>query len=478
MPYIPGFANDIFISFSHVDNFDGWVDNFHDHLRNRLLQIDAPVTIWRDNKLRGTDVFSDELFEQLQRSALLITIVSPPGIKSHWCEDERQAFERFAALNGGFRFANSLRAIKVVKTPLTADKHRDLFGVTGFEFYRRDEPESDLFEEFDLASPEFRQMRDRLALNIKSVLDAFSQHLEGRTQRDTVYVATTAKDLTGNRDRVVHQLEDWGYVVVPQATEPLRRSASFEAVAKAELTASIFSVHLASDQPQPIAEGEQDSIAAQYDLAQELRKDRIVWVEPGRQLHSEFQDAFDRGLPNGVELVKDRSIEKFKEVIAEKLNRLLQPTPVRNNENRVEVYLLCDTDDLPREDSDAGQRALRLKEYLDENGLVVVPPPFDPMDWNALEEEHRAQLQFSNAVLLYWGKASENWFRRIRRIIVKERTRRNQASEATPLTEAFYFSSPATQKSQYKKLGDIVIEQYGDFDPNALEPLLNRLLPR
>lgn len=477
MPYVPGFTNDIFISFSHADNTRGWVKEFQDQLNERLVQIGVKVTIWRDSKLRGSDIFSDEIFAQLQQSALLISIVSPTGIGSHWCEDERQAFERFAALNGGFRFGNSSRALKVVKTPLPEDRHQQLFNALGFEFYKRDE-QSGRFREFHTSSQEFFDKLDELAQDIHTVLDGLIKHREGYQSKGTVYVATTTTGLTRNRERIVEQLDAWGYSVVPRESEPLRRSGSFEAVVKAELTASIFSVHLASDQPQPIAEGEQDSIALQYDLAQELRKDRIVWVEPDRQLHSEFQDAFDRGLPNGVELVRDRSIEKFKEVIAEKLNRLLQPTPVRNNENRVEVYLLCDTDDLPREDSDAGQRALRLKEYLDENGLVVVPPPFDPMDWNALEEEHRAQLQLSNAVLLYWGKASENWFRRIRRIIVKERTRRNQASEATPLTEAFYFSSPATQKSQYKKLGDIVIEQYGDFDPNGLEPLLNRLLPR
>ena len=112
MPYVPGFTNDIFISFSHDDNWDGWVEKFQDHLSHRLVQIGAPVTIWRDSKLRGTDVFSDEIFTQLQQSALLVSIVSPSGIKSRWCEDEREAFERFAALNGGFRFGNHLRAVK------------------------------------------------------------------------------------------------------------------------------------------------------------------------------------------------------------------------------------------------------------------------------------------------------------------------------------------------------------------------------
>lgn len=476
MPYLPGFINDIFISFSHADNWDGWVEKFQDHLRHRLTQIGAPVIIWRDSKLRGTDFFSDEIFTQLQQSALLISIVSPSGIKSRWCEDERQTFERFAALNGGLRFGNHLRAIKVVKTPLPADQHRDLFGVLGFELYER-ETQSEHFREFDQSGPEFRQILDKLAQDILSVLDAFGEHLKTAPQRDRLYVATTTPDLKRSREAVVQQLEDWGYAVTPQDFEPLRRLASFQAVAKAELAVSIFSIHLASDQPQPIVEGGQDSITCQYELAQSLRKDRIVWVAPGRRLHSEFDDALERGLQRGVEILKDRPIEDLKDVISERLKRPQPlPAPSRKSEAAVEIYLLCDQSDHPSLDSHGDRRALTLQEYLDEKGLVVMPSPFTEMEWSELEKEYGEQLQLSNAVLLYWGTASENWFLKIRRLIVNERMRRNKTSAAGPLTEAFYFTSPPLKKSQYRNLAEFVFEQYDDFEPNALKPLLDRLL--
>jgi hypothetical protein len=63
-----------------------------------------------------------------------------------------------------------------------------------------------------------------------------------------------------------------------------------------------------------------------------------------------------------------------------------------------------------------------------------------------------------------------------RRIIVKERMRRNKTSDAQALTEAFYFSTPPLKKSQYRNLASFVFEQYDNFDPNALRPLLDRLL--
>ena len=478
MPYVPDFTCDIFISFSHSDNWDGWVEKFQDHLSHRLVQIGAPVTIWRDTKLRGTDVFSDEIFTQLQQAVLLVSIVSPSGIKSRWCEDERRAFERFAALNGGFRVENKLRAIKVVKTPLPADQHRDFFGVLGFEFYERD-AQSDRFREFDQTSPEFRKTCDELAQDIKGLLDAFSRQREAAPQKETVYVATATPDLKRSRDAIVQQLEDWGYAVAPQDSEPSRHLASFQAVARAELDAAIFSVHLASDQPQPIIENGQDSITGQYELAQSLRKDRIVWVEPGRELYSDFEDALKHGLQKGVEILKDRAIEDLKDVIEERLNRLRrqpEPEPERKSESKVELYLICDRTDHPSsDDSQCGQRALNVQEYLDANGLVVIPSPFSDMEWSTLAEEYGAQLQFSNAVLLYWGKAGEDWFLKIRRIIVNERMRRNKTSSADTLTEAFYFSSPAMKKSQYRNLAEFVFEQYDDFEPKALKPLLDRL---
>lgn len=477
MPYVPGFTNDILISYAHVDNLDGWVEEFENQLRNRLLQLGADVAIWRDSKLRGTDIFSDEIFTQLQQSALLISIVSPSGIKSRWCEDERHAFERFASLNGGLRVGNHLRAIKVVKTPLPADQHRDLFGVLGFEFYER-ERQSDRFREFDHTSPEFRQTRDELALDIKHVLDDFGIHLKSAPQKDTVYVATTTPDLTPSREAIVRQLEDWGYAVTPQDSEPPRLSGSFQTVTTAELAASFFSVHLVSDQPKPIVEDGQDSISAQYELAQSLRKDRIVWVAPGRQLYSTFEDALRHGLQNGVELLKDRTLEDLKDVVEERLNRRRQePVPVARTDDQVELYLICDHADHPSlEDAPGGRRALKVKEYLDDNGVLVMPSPFSEMEWSELEEEYVAQLQLSNAVLLYWGTASENWFLKTRRIIAKEQTRRRKTSDAGTLTEAFYFGGPPMKKSQYRKLAYLVFEQYEDFDPKALKPLLERLL--
>ncbi len=317
MPYVPGFTNDIFISFAHIDNSREWVREFHDQLKDRLAQIDAKVTIWRDKKLRGTDIFSEEIFTHLQQSALLISIISPQAIKSGWCEDERQAFQRFAALNGGLRIGNQLRLIRVVKTPSEAQQH-DLAGVLGYKFYKPQGEQGD-FREFHPSSREFHEAIEDLAFDIKRLLSAFYQHLKTSPQRNTIYVATTTPDLKHRRDRIVQQLEDWNYAVVPGDSEPSCGLASFYAVTKAELMASMLSIHLVSNNPQLI-EGARDAITEQYQLAQSLRKDRIVWLAPGCQLYADFDYALKTGLQTGDELVKKDHIENLKQTIRDKLD--------------------------------------------------------------------------------------------------------------------------------------------------------------
>jgi len=473
MPYLPGFTNDIFISFSHVDNTRGWVEDFQNQLNSRLIQIGARVTIWRDHKLSGADVFSDEIFAQLRHSALLISIVSPSATESSWCEDERQAFEHFADLNGGFRFGNSLRAIKVVKTPLPDDQHRDTT-VVCYEFYKRDD-QSHRFREFEQANGEFKEILDLLAQDIKKVLDAFNAYRKTLANKDRVYVATTTPDLEWNRNAIVQQLNDWGYAVLPKTSNPLRRFASFQAVANAELDASIFSVHLINDQRRPIDEGGQDANAEQYRFAHELRKDRIVWVEPSRQIYSEFEDALKHGLQKGVEILKNQNLQDLKDLIEERLIQR-QHHVSKQRARRLRLYLIYDRADDPALQDSKGQQALRLQEYLEKNGMVVMTSPFTDISWDDLAKDHRDELRLSQGVLLYWGRASEIWFRKVRRLIVTEEIRREKMTKSTPLTKAFYFSSPPTKKSKYRNLPDFVFEQYKDFEPDAMKPLLDRLL--
>src|SRR5256885_1366672 len=156
MAYLPGLANDVFISYAHIDNTEGWVDQFHERLLNKLRQLDrqASFAIWRDRKFSGADLFSDEIDRQLKSSGILLSILSPNGLDSSWCQQERERFERAARVTGGFRLGTKIRAVRVTKTPCAGDQDRRLFGTLGYEFYLRSE-QTGRFTEFHPTSPDF-----------------------------------------------------------------------------------------------------------------------------------------------------------------------------------------------------------------------------------------------------------------------------------------------------------------------------------
>ena len=84
----------------------------------------------------------------------MISILSPNGLDSSWCQQERERFERAARSTGGLRVGSKTRTIKVTKTPSAGDRHRDIFATLGYEFYRRDE-QTHNFSEFHPTSAEF-----------------------------------------------------------------------------------------------------------------------------------------------------------------------------------------------------------------------------------------------------------------------------------------------------------------------------------
>ena len=147
MSSMPGFENQLFISYAHIDNehfsgtSEGWIDLLHERLEIRLAQLlGKPLKIWRDRKLRGNDLFNDTIVIELARTAILISVITPRYIESPSCRSEVEDFSRLAASNGGLQISDKHRVFKVVKTYVAFEEHpavvRDLLG---YEFFQRDQ---------------------------------------------------------------------------------------------------------------------------------------------------------------------------------------------------------------------------------------------------------------------------------------------------------------------------------------------------
>ena len=111
---VSSYKNDVFISYSHIDNQffgdprGGWVDIFHEQLQNFVnVHVGRRTKVWRDKRLMGAEVFSDEIEQQLRSSAVLVSVISPGYMQSEWCNRELLGFTKAAQDRGSLRVAIS-----------------------------------------------------------------------------------------------------------------------------------------------------------------------------------------------------------------------------------------------------------------------------------------------------------------------------------------------------------------------------------
>ena len=140
------FNKDIFISYAHIDDEPmipgepGWISELHRSLELRLSQLLGyrPV-IWRDKHLTGNDQFGNEIIQQLNEIAILVSVHSPRYIKSEWCMREVTEFYKISENNIGAFIGNKCRILKVIKTPVELSHQAEIIqGLLGYEFYKMD----------------------------------------------------------------------------------------------------------------------------------------------------------------------------------------------------------------------------------------------------------------------------------------------------------------------------------------------------
>lgn len=299
-------------------------------------------------------------------------------------------------------------------------------------------------------------------------------------QRLAVYVATTTSDLEVQRKAVIHQLNAWGYPVLALKSLPAD-SSDFRSSLDSAIADCALSVHLISGQRGMIPEGEERSvIGIQHETAQSRGMDRVVWILPGTEPHPTVLASLNAGPQQGLDRLQGQSIEDLKDVLEYKLKRLQGETlTLKAAGDRANVYLVCDeidhphVQDIPNDNDTHRERASKLESYLSSRGFVVWMPPVNVSEKKRREKDHRETLKLSDAVVLYWGAADESWFRETLRSLTKARTNRSNRPFSA---QAIYFSCPRrSEKAQYKSHLDFAFEQFEDFRPEALKPLIQLL---
>src|SRR5258707_1232610 len=140
------FEQNLFISYAHIDDQPltpgekGWITRFHITLNAILsMRMGRQAKIWRDEKLQGNDVFSNEIVDRFKRSAGLVSIVTSRYLNSEWCTREAREFCQTAQQSGGLVIGNKSRVFKVIKAPVDTQEQESLpvpmRDILGYEFY-------------------------------------------------------------------------------------------------------------------------------------------------------------------------------------------------------------------------------------------------------------------------------------------------------------------------------------------------------
>jgi hypothetical protein len=381
MAFVPEYEHDIFVSYAHVDDqsfidaatgqerSSGWVATLVRHLKNELAQkvgrADA-VSIWFDaHNLRGNHPLNDEIAARLERTALLIAILSPGYIASDWCQQEARLFASAGDDRGR-------RVFVVEKAPLEGDQPPEsLRGRRAYKFWYRDRAEQPRTFATPLPHPDeidyFRQIED-LARDLRDQCRAMRGDPAGRivavvkpltasivasaigaaplaptvyasaSAADAVILAEVTDDLEFKRAEVQRYLEQQGVPVLPEMPYPLGR-VEFEAALDADLSHAKLFVQLlgpiAGKRPRDIPDGygwlqlegaRRRSLPILQWRSPELDLEAIEWPR-----HRELLE---------LETVQATSLESFKKAILGALEPPPQPTePRRAGADRPLVFL-------------------------------------------------------------------------------------------------------------------------------------------
>ena len=494
MSFLTDYEDDIFISYAHNDNQAvqegqrGWIDNFNQALEKRLqVYLGAKPKIWRDPRLQGNDYFADTLVEQIPKVAILVSVLSPSYIKSEWCRREMQLFCRIAGLTGGVRLGNKARIFKVEKINVPLEKHpEELQFMTGYQFFYIDEQAHRARELSPESGPhaiDYWQRIDDVAQDITALLE--SMRSSSGSQPDVevttatteipgsvVYLAETSFDLSPQRDRIKRELQERGHRVLPDRPLPLN-GPELEVLVQEYLKVSKLSIHLIGANYGVIPEASDRSVVClQNDLAAERSKGnsfaRLIWMPEGLQAKEDRQHEFIRYLKydptaqHGADLL-ETSIEELKTYIQDKLRPTPKPSITKSAraEGPLRIYLVCDKQD--------AESITPLEDYFYGQGFEVVLPLMEG-DEAEVREDHKESLLMCDAVVIFYGNASEGWLRTKLRDLQKVA---GYGRTNPILAKGIFMSGPeTTAKARYRTHEALVMRNFGQFSQETLKPFL------
>ncbi len=420
MAYLPGFENDIFISYSHVDDQDGWVEVFQKQLEmelSRQVGRMGVARVWLDRRrLQGNHLFDKTIQDAIDSSALFVALTSKGYLESPYCRKELRWFreKNASALSAGDRS----RLFNVLLANIHYSKWPEEFNGTSGQVFHDAERDDEVGYPSDVNDRRFTKQMRQLCEAIYATLEEFKKAVDKSEPPSpsieaqggfTVFLADTADSLNTLRRRVSSELQQQGVNLTAQIPPPYDSARHDERVI-AELGRANLSMHLLDQWPGREIDGAANKTypQRQVELGSQQAKSQLIWVPQSLDIqtiedeaHRDFLDRLENGKRDltGYKFIREPQTAITREII-NRLDELKQESAAKSDDSAVllETHL---KDQLHAFDLGRTLTELKIRLHLHSEG----GEPGGSV--RAFEES----LRKVNRLIIVFGSVDEYWVR-------------------------------------------------------------------
>lgn len=405
--FVPGFEHDVFVSYAQVDDIPdidskpGWVTNLVDKLRSRLAQQlggREVFSLWMDRKqgLAGNDPIREKIQGTLERTAVMVVIMSPAYLRREWCQLElkefSEAIQRVKLTNGRIFIVERENVDQ-------AERPAELRNLRGYRFWVDKNGEGHRTLGIPMPTAEERQYWDELTglsgelakelREIRNVVQTSQAvgHTVSRSSDDrpAVFLAEATDDLYYVRKQVADYLDQAGFRVVPSAAEhyPIAED-EFRAAVERDLAAcDTVCVQLLSGVPSRY----QRYVEIQNEMAVGSGKKVLQWRSRDLDV-TQVEDRRLRELLDG-ETVLAVGIEEFKKTIVEKAQSAANTPAVPVSAAFIRISSVAEDADLMS----------GIERVLNTHHVA-----YDAGEMESLEEELKYVFEYCDGLIIPYAK--------------------------------------------------------------------------
>lgn len=411
--FVPGYNNDIFVSYAHVDNEplpgaeEGWVSTLMKGLKTRLAQRlgrKEAFVAWRDPELSAHEPLTPQLLEALKQAATLLIVLSPGYLASEWCQREREIFLQLTRqqVRAGSRiFVVEREQIQPAEKP---EELRELLGYPFWVVEHEGEPPRILGE--PRPDPDdlryYNKVTDlafALAAELKLLQQAAEQQkvsfpITAQIPADTrpaIFLAEVTDDLLEQRDEVHRYLDQAGFRVLPavafESADALQQSLA------QDLPQCKLFVQLLSSLP-----GRHHYPRRQYEGTRDTKTPILQWCNPALKL-DKVTDSDQLALLQG-DTVLAVHLEEFKREVVKRASA--KPTVKPPPSVAPLVFLNAHDDDYSLEQD--------ITQEIKKNrvGYVVPTRKGEPVE---IRQDFEQCFLQSDGVIIVYGAIAHTWAR-------------------------------------------------------------------